>query len=240
MTCRELLEKEHPELVRDGYIGGCNGCPGTYGYAPFHYYKEGCMCLNFRDGDMHCRECWDQEAVTTPNNLRIDIGLSRIKDSGERREFETGAVRDIQEGKGRCDLMPLNIVGIMFDTYSLEEPFTCRPYKIFKALDDFKSTGDVNCVIDALTTAITIFPDVSTSMLEVSKHFEDGAKKYGENNWQKGIPVHCYIDSAIRHYLKYLREDTDEPHDRAFIWNLMCCAWTCLNKPELNDYKKED
>ena len=29
-----------------------------------------------------------------------------IKDSGERREFDTGAVRDIQEGKGRMDLLP--------------------------------------------------------------------------------------------------------------------------------------
>ena len=30
-----------------------------------------------------------------------------ILDSGERREFESGAVRDIQEGKGRCDLLPI-------------------------------------------------------------------------------------------------------------------------------------
>lgn len=29
-----------------------------------------------------------------------------IKDSGERREFDTGAVRDIRFGKGRFDLMP--------------------------------------------------------------------------------------------------------------------------------------
>lgn len=29
-----------------------------------------------------------------------------IKDSGERRKFKTGAVRDITEGKGRCDLLP--------------------------------------------------------------------------------------------------------------------------------------
>jgi hypothetical protein len=65
----------------------------------------------------------------------------------------------------------------------------------------------------------------STMFLEVAKHFEEGAKKYGENNWQKGIPVHCYIDSAIRHYLKWLRGDNDEPHDRAFVWNLMCCIW---------------
>lgn len=30
-----------------------------------------------------------------------------IKDSGNRRQFETGAVRDMQEGKGRYDLMPM-------------------------------------------------------------------------------------------------------------------------------------
>ena len=28
-----------------------------------------------------------------------------IKDSGERREFETGAIRDMHEGKGRMDLL---------------------------------------------------------------------------------------------------------------------------------------
>jgi hypothetical protein len=76
-------------------------------------------------------------------------------------------------------------------------------------------------------------------LLEVAKHFEDGAKKYGENNWQKGIPVRCYIDSAVRHYMKYSRGDTDEPHDRAFCWNLLCAIWTCKHMPELNDYKEE-
>ena len=35
-----------------------------------------------------------------------------LKDSGARREFGTGAVRDIQEGKGRCDLLPLFDVGL--------------------------------------------------------------------------------------------------------------------------------
>ena len=29
-----------------------------------------------------------------------------IKDSGTRRQFDSGAVRDMQEGKGRCDLLP--------------------------------------------------------------------------------------------------------------------------------------
>ena len=40
--------------------------------------------------------------------------------------------------------------------------------------------------------------------------------------------------------IKYLRGDTDERHDRAFCWNLLCCAWTCINKPEIDDYRKEE
>ena len=78
----------------------------------------------------------------------------------------------------------------------------------------------------------------ANTLLEVSKHFEEGAKKYGEYNWQKGIPVHCYIDSAVRHYLKWVRGDKDEPHNRAFVWNLLCCIWTITNKPEREEVDK--
>ena len=33
-----------------------------------------------------------------------------IKDSGERTKFDSGAVRDMHGGKGRCDLLPLDVV----------------------------------------------------------------------------------------------------------------------------------
>ena len=39
--------------------------------------------------------------------------MAKLKDSGERRQFESGAVRDISEGKGRCDLLPLDAVGLL-------------------------------------------------------------------------------------------------------------------------------
>lgn len=155
-----------------------------------------------------------------------------IKDSGERRQFDTGAVRDIQEGKGRCDLMPLDVIADMFskDGHSAE-------FAVFANIAAFMNSGDVDSLYAVLSRASSIFANQSANMfLEVAKHFEEGAKKYGEYNWQKGIPVHCYIDSAVRHYLKYLRGDTDEPHNRAFVWNIVCCIWTCKHKPELNDY----
>lgn len=36
-----------------------------------------------------------------------------IADSGNRTTYNTGAVRDIQIGKGRCDLLPLDIINLI-------------------------------------------------------------------------------------------------------------------------------
>lgn len=158
-----------------------------------------------------------------------------IKDSGERREFETGAVRDIQEGKGRCDLLPLRVIVDYLST--VQSSAKC----VLVAIENFMLKDDIVYLRVALDhfKRVRVWDDM-TMFLEVSKHFEEGAKKYGEYNWQKGIPAHCYIDSAVRHYLKWLRGDEDEPHDRAFVWNILCCIWTCIHKPELNDYKKSE
>lgn len=138
-----------------------------------------------------------------------------IVDSGERRSFDTGAVRDIQDGKGRPSLMPLEVV------YTLTRDI------IIYYLGCFLENGDTKHLYEILShfSRKAYKQSDETMLLEVSKHFEEGAKKYGENNWQKGIPVKCYMDSAIRHYLKYRRGDRDENHARAFVWNIMCCAW---------------
>ena len=104
-----------------------------------------------------------------------------IKDSGNRREFETGAVRDMCEGKGRMDLLPW------------------------------------------------------AAIMEVSKHCENGAKKYGEHNVDKGIPTHSLCDSAARHLAKYLDGQTDEPHLLASAWNLLWAIQMEIKHPEMVD-----
>ena len=123
-----------------------------------------------------------------------------IKDSGNRTEFESGAVRDIQEGKGRCDLLPLDVAGI------------CNGSTILLQLSEFVETGKPEVLYRILDTfSAACFKDLPDLFLEAAIHFEEGAKKYGERNWQKGIPVNRFIDSGIRHYLKWLRGDVDEP-----------------------------
>ena len=104
-----------------------------------------------------------------------------IKDSGNRREFETGAVRDMPEGKGRMDLLPW------------------------------------------------------AAIMEISKHCEAGAKKYGEHNVDKGIPTSSLCDSAARHLAKYLDGQADENHLVASAWNLLWAIQMTINNEELVD-----
>lgn len=154
-----------------------------------------------------------------------------IKDSGNRREFSSGAVRDINEGKGRCDLLPLSVIAEMQND------------KILYMISDYIYSGDKHSLVEAINDfSKQKYGDLYTAMLEVSKHYEDGCNKYGERNWEKGIPLHCYIDSGVRHYIKWLRGDTDEPHDRAFLWNMLGALWTHNYHPDFCDlpFKKED
>lgn len=97
-----------------------------------------------------------------------------IKDSGQRRDFGTGAVRDMAVGKGRFDLLP---------------------WAVIRAL---------------------------------AIHYEKGCQKYGDRNWEDGIPIHSFLDSAIRHASQVVDGQNDENHLIAAIWNLVCAYQTIL------------
>lgn len=94
------------------------------------------------------------------------------KDSGQRREYETGARRDVNSGKGRYDL----ISPIM--------------------------------------------------MKRLAELMERGAVKYGAHNWEKGMPLSQYLDSAMRHLWQLIASQDDEDHAAAVIFNVMAFMHT--------------
>ena len=104
-----------------------------------------------------------------------------ITDTGNRTQFETGAVRDMHAGKGRMDLLPW------------------------------------------------------AAIMELSKHAERGAVKYGERNIDKGVPMHSLLDSGLRHLAKYMEGATDEPHLVAALWNIAWAVQFEVNRPEMQD-----
>jgi len=61
-----------------------------------------------------------------------------LQDSGNRREFDSGAVRDINEGKGRCDLLPLGVVADMID-----DEILCR-------IDQYVRSGNRSSLVAAI------------------------------------------------------------------------------------------
>lgn len=155
-----------------------------------------------------------------------------IQDSGTRREFDSGAVRDIQEDKGRCDLLPLWELGAIAEIYN----YGLSTSGILKGIGLFVEVGEGRYIEAAIWEFMAKREWSFEQMcLEVAKHYEEGCNKYGERNWEKGIPLHCFIDSGVRHLLKWADGQNDERHDRAFVWNMLGAMWTLNHKPELND-----
>lgn len=94
------------------------------------------------------------------------------KDSGTRQSFDSGAVRDIQIGKGRFDLI---------------SPIAIR---------------------------------------RLAGVYERGAVKYGDRNWEKGIPCSRLMDSALRHMFQFIEGLRDEDHLAQAAWNIIAIIHT--------------
>lgn len=106
---------------------------------------------------------------------------SNIRDSGERTEFSTGAVRDMHTGKGDMVSIP------------------------------------------------------AESLLRLSRHYEQGAIKYTRFNFRKGIPVSSFIDSAVRHLMKYECGCDDEDHLAAAAFNVLGAMLMENTMPDMQD-----
>ena len=75
------------------------------------------------------------------------------------------------------------------------------------------------------------------ALLRVSKHIENSIAPghYPERNWEKGIPMHSMVDSALRHIAKYVDGWTDEDHLAAATTNLLMALWTEDKRPDMQD-----
>lgn len=59
------------------------------------------------------------------------------------------------------------------------------------------------------------------ALSRLARHYENGARKYGDRNWEKGQPLARYLDSMIRHAYRFLGGSRDEDHLAAVAWNAL-------------------
>lgn len=64
------------------------------------------------------------------------------------------------------------------------------------------------------------------ALFALAKHFEQGAKKYEDRNWEKGQDLGSYCDSGYRHFVSWMAGYTDEDHLVAAAWNLIAAITT--------------
>ena len=73
----------------------------------------------------------------------------------------------------------------------------------------------------------------------VMKRYLDGAEKYGENNWLKGMPLSVYFDCAHRHLEAWWRGEDSEDHAAAVVWTMFCAMHTETRAHEQDAFPKE-
>ena len=62
----------------------------------------------------------------------------------------------------------------------------------------------------------------TSALRAIACRFEDGASKYGRDNWRKGIPTSRYIDGIYRHLWGFMEGEISEDHLSAVLWNAAC------------------
>jgi Domain of unknown function (DUF5664) len=59
------------------------------------------------------------------------------------------------------------------------------------------------------------------SLRRLALHYQAGAEKYGERNWEKGMPVAELCAALLRHFYAYANGDKSEDHLAAVLFNAM-------------------
>lgn len=80
----------------------------------------------------------------------------------------------------------------------------------------------------------TRFDLISPHVLQaLAETYAEGAKKYGDDNWLKGIPSKDLMNHALRHINLWQLGDTSEDHLAHAMWNLGAIIHFTKTRPEL-------
>jgi hypothetical protein len=160
----------------------------------------------------HCKKCKKggelaKHVVNFPNaNATAPLGISLYDlGKGELMVFdsEQGCVR----GRKDAGMHPIP------DKAKQEEVFTSVKTS---GKEETFTTGAVRDVREG-KGRFDLIPAYPLERL--AKHYENGAKRYSDNNWCKGMPVSRCLDSLLRHANQYKAGMTNEDHLSAIVFN---------------------
>lgn len=175
MTFREKLFQEKPENVEEGYVGGCYGCPTTYGYET---WEEGCEnCNAIMGSGKGCRACWDRE-----------MKEGRKKDM-KKKDLKSGMVAETRNGvrwmilkKTRRDGTKMMVLASNYEMQKIEDynddlTYECVPdYDIMKLF--FPAEGPIQKMLESNENQI--WSRKETKEITAEEAFRVLREHYGE------------------------------------------------------------
>lgn len=69
----------------------------------------------------------------------------------------------------------------------------------------------------------------------IARTCAEGAAKYDDFNWEKGMPAHDALNHALRHIYKFLGGDRSEDHLGHAMWNVGAAIHSLEMWPDLNN-----
>jgi hypothetical protein len=144
------------------------------------------------------------------------VQIEGMHDSGKRQEFSTGAIRDAAEGKPRMELLTPYMIKLMADHMELPR---------LTHVASFMDTNETEHLELLLVDIIWVEAD-DTLVDRCGTWMAKGAAKYADRNWELGLPVSRYLSSLLRHLLKWERDEDDEDHAAAIVFNVMGIIFT--------------
>jgi hypothetical protein len=173
--------------------------------------------------------------------------FGKIEDSGERRGFDTGAKRDVDDDKPRFDLIPVTVLQRVvqyYDNFDLSDIISKEVPDRLKARmlnlgflwgatahDDILLELIWICLkiieLQENDTVLSVNPKMFNAFhiispktyLRIANHYGGGAKKYDPWNWSKGMPHSVFHASLMRHIFKIMDDATNEDHWSAIFFN---------------------
>ena len=71
--------------------------------------------------------------------------------------------------------------------------------------------------------------------IALARVYAEGAEKYGDCNWERGMPIHDLYNHVDRHYTLYFAGDRSEPHLEHAAWGALAIVVSSVLWPELNE-----
>lgn len=69
----------------------------------------------------------------------------------------------------------------------------------------------------------------------LAETYGEGALKYGDNKWKKGMPYSTTINHVLAHIFQLLSGDKSEDHAAHAAWGLFAIMHFDATKPKMND-----